>query len=440
MTEKVLNDDEATALYGVTDPDTGVVIPNVTISNWGPARNRTDQRLVDVAKLANALRVYPVDDDPLAVGVRAGRCTIGDVVYSYIGQDPAVSGLTNNDTTYVWAQDNGADALEIASNIDATGWPTTPHIKLAEVVVTDGLIEQIVDRRSDTMLCRPATTAAMAAYGAWAIDGDGARTNGGGLVGDVLLTQADAAMAQVWDETTAAFLQLDGSSAGAGYTSDDQLLPDTPVVNDAAYFGHTVPFFELALDIATNAVHSGDALIWEYWDGDSWETLTLARDHTDTTAQDGLRSFQQSGAIHFVPPADWAANTINSQSAYWIRCRVTDALVTTAPVTNSVQHDTVTPLAGWAAPFGLEVIAIRAVDATTGAVHAANDVKFVLANFTSGRHSGELTWGTGKRSQSWPGLSLIAVKDDVLGVVVTQEDSMNEPVNVMIELTIIPTG
>ena len=446
MTEKVLTDDQAAALYGTTDLETGVVYPSVTASNWGPPRNRTDARMIDVARLANALRVYPVEGDPLAVGVRQGRCVISGVTYAYAGEDPAVSSLTNNDTTYIWAQDDGGGSLEIASAIDATGWPTTKHLKLAEITTSSGEITGIVDRRSESMLTAGSTdivltiTMAMAVFGAWAIDGDGAATNGGGLVGDALVSTFGLSYNVVWDEDQAEYQRVFESSSGAGYSNDLQMFPDTPAIDDAVYFAMDVPFCEFAIPFTTPATYSGNSLAWEYWNGTSWTALTLVHDNTNAASNSGAQSFQRDGAIHFIPPADWATTTVNDTAAYWIRCRVTAASITTVPISNSAAHKRVSPRDGWLAPEDLTITAIRAVDATTGTLHAANPIKFILMNFTSGAHTGELTWATGQRADQWTGLSLACAAGDELGVLVTQEDGTDEPVNVMLELTATVTG
>jgi hypothetical protein len=56
---------------------------------------------------------------------------------------------TDNDTTYIWmSYDN-----TIGSDIDGNGWPSTEHIKLAEIDVdADGVITDIRDLRGGTFL------------------------------------------------------------------------------------------------------------------------------------------------------------------------------------------------------------------------------------------------------------------------------------------------
>lgn len=283
----------------------------------------------------------------------------------------------------------------------------------------------------------------MAAFGTWAIDGDGAETNGGGIVGDVTLTEAEVDLAKVYDNGTTTYANLADSDDLVGWAAAYQLTADaaSEEINDAAYFGKTTPFCEIAFDLAGGAsqvaTFGGDAFTWEYWDGAAWSALTVI-DRTDTTAGDGKRSFQQSGAIHFEPPSDWAKTTVDSENVYWIRCRVTAVQVTQTPITDTKEHQYVSSADGFTVPFNCRITGIRTSDGTTGTLHTAADVKFILMNFTSGEHSGELTWAQDKRSDSWSSLELDCNAGDVLGVVVVQEDGTNEIINGVAELTVTP--
>jgi hypothetical protein len=143
--EKALTDSQAIALQGTTDSSTGVVLPTVSQNNWAANFYRFAQRVIDSLVRANDLRVFEVEGNADAVGIRPGRRRAGSTVINYLGQDPAVDSLTNNDTTYIWILLNGS----IASAVDGTGWPAAPHFKLAEVTMVDGAITAIVDRRAE---------------------------------------------------------------------------------------------------------------------------------------------------------------------------------------------------------------------------------------------------------------------------------------------------
>lgn len=104
------------------------------------------QRLV--APLS-ALMVVESSTAANAVYVLPGRCQIDGTALAWAGGD--LTGLANNDTTYIWAYKSGSAVL-INKAVDGTGWPGGLHIKLAEVTVTAGAITAIVDRRTEIWL------------------------------------------------------------------------------------------------------------------------------------------------------------------------------------------------------------------------------------------------------------------------------------------------
>ena len=56
---------------------------------------------------------------------------------------------TNNDTTYIWLNSDNT----IGSAVDGTGWPTTEHLKLAEIDVnSSGVITAVRDLRGQALL------------------------------------------------------------------------------------------------------------------------------------------------------------------------------------------------------------------------------------------------------------------------------------------------
>lgn len=438
MGEAYRSDAEHAALSGTT-PGAGLTVPATDTDPWVVARAKFDGRLADAMVPLTALEVYKDTTGDLKFGVRAGQFMDGDTVVNYAGATNQAA--TNTATNYIYL--TAAGTLTVST----TAFPdprTTPHIPLAEIVCAGGVFSiddgDITDRRPRSLFQVQGRTRrfCLAAFGTWAVDGDGAETNGGGIIGDVTLTEAAAALCKVYDVGTTTYANLSASGDLTGWAANYQLTADaaSEAINDAAYFGGSVPFCEIALDIATGGVYGDDAFTWEYWDGDSWETLTLSYDSTDTTANDGLRSFQQDGAISFVPPSDWASSTIDSQAAYWIRARVSAVQVTTTPKTNNKEHEIVTTADGATAPCACRITGIRAVDAAT-TLHTATDVKFCLLNFTTGEHSGELTWAQDLRADSWASLTMDCAAGDSLGVLVTQEDGANEALNVLLEITAV---
>lgn len=103
-------------------------------------------------------------------------------------------------------------------------------------------------------------------------------------------------------------------SPGSGSSNDVPLLPSSPALNDAFYFGGLAVFEEIEMDIDTAGTTY--VLTWEYWNG-AWTSLAVT---------DGTNSFQTAGwnRIKFTAPGDWATTTINTQGPfYYVRARVT---------------------------------------------------------------------------------------------------------------------
>lgn len=99
------------------------------------------------------------------------------------------------------------------------------------------------------------------------------------------------------------------------------LLGTNPTVNKAAYFGSktsdtNVPggtFSGVVFDVTQIAQDL--TIVWEYWNGSSWATLTV---------QDSSNGFRimGGGSVHWVIPATWATTTVNGVLGYWVRARI----------------------------------------------------------------------------------------------------------------------
>lgn len=111
-------------------------------------------------------------------------------------------------------------------------------------------------------------------------------------------------------------------------TGDDvEVLPATPAVDDAVYFGlASGTFGQVDLNITTQGAGTW-TIQWQYWNGTAWTALSGVTDGTTGfTATTGIKS------VTFTIPSDWAKNTVDSVNAYWIRANVTAyTSVTTAP-------------------------------------------------------------------------------------------------------------
>ena len=278
----------------------------------------------------------------------------------------------------------------------------------------------------------------------------------GGLAGldaalDITATEATNTYCKSYNHDNTKFANLDVTNVQGEWTNAYQLFPDAEAENDACYFAADVAFCELWFDINTVATYNGAAAsqIWEYSQGSSgWATLTLSADTTDVGgAALGQQPFGSDGCITFVPPVDWAVETVDSLAdKYWVRCRCTAAVdITQIPTMDNLEHHVVTPTDGAVVPFKCNVYAIRATDGIVGQMHTTNDVKMVFMNFTKGTYSLELTWSQDKRTDRWTTTALKAASagvdcdaGDVVGFLCTQEDGAQDITNAVIELDVTP--
>lgn len=279
----------------------------------------------------------------------------------------------------------------------------------------------------------------MSVYGPWIIDGDGAETNGGGLVGATpTLTVGPDSSAFVLDGGV--YAQF--AAPGAGYTSPYQFLPDVPVNGDGIGFGLVgqIKFPEIAVHVTTPMASTGPWATWRYWHQGAadWFPLTIAYDGTNATVHDGTRPFEQSGAITFVPPAGWSPRDyIGGGWTMWAECWVADATkVGAVSGKSNANHAIVTPDGGLTVRKFFYCSTLRLSDAAI-TLHTTSDVKFLLWNYTQGIGSGELTFAQDKRSQIFTFPEMANGEGSVLGVIVTQSDGtpvVNPPWNCLIEL------
>ena len=284
-----------------------------------------------------------------------------------------------------------------------------------------------------------------AVFGPWAIDGDGAETNGAGLVGaKPVLTQQATTYAKVSDNGV--FSNLAVTAGQPGYTNNYQMFPDVPVAGqDYVYFGADLPFIEIAWDLSVPAIYNSTGVLqWSYWDESSpgWTSNSAQYDGTHASTHNGSLAFTRDGAAVFYVFDEWGLSTIDGQSAYWLRCGIANgkaANMTQIPRMNSKRHEIVTPYAGWVCPVSGNITGLRwsngAINLNTG------QVRFVLFNYTRGTsyNVSEITLDASYRSgrQTFtPTWGVTA--GDVFGCVCVIEDGTNEPFNVFLELFITP--
>jgi hypothetical protein len=138
-------------------------------------------------------------------------------------------------------------------------------------------------------------------------------------------------------------LVLKSGEAFTDYTAEAQsdtlddvpLLPGSPVVDDAVFWGCDNPCRIVTFDIDTAGVNDL-TLVWEYWDGDSYEALTGVTD--DTNDFTGLGRATTSWDM----PSDWASTTVTGTAvdSFWGRARVSAVVSeTTQPLAGRVYYE-----------------------------------------------------------------------------------------------------
>lgn len=96
--------------------------------------------------------------------------------------------------------------------------------------------------------------------------------------------------------------------------------------DDVLYIGKRTPFAQLGIDVNVASVGYTNPL-WEYWDGNAWQTLALASGDGD---------FESDETITWNVPGDWAQTTVNGELAYWIRFSQDAAAPATPATINSL--------------------------------------------------------------------------------------------------------
>ncbi len=170
----------------------------------------------------------------------------------------------------------------------------------------------------------------------------------------------DVAIGHVWqvdDDGGPGFVDETTDANDVG-DADWTIFTAAEDVADYVAIGYSEQFGGVVFDNTNGTAGTNGVVVWEYWDGDSWEVLTNVTDGT-TGFTAGVSDGQ---TLTFDIPTDWAAQVINgSASLFYIRARIT-TVFTVDPVYDQ----------GFILPAGAEV--------GTGSVYESdidtNDVLF----------------------------------------------------------------
>lgn len=150
---------------------------------------------------------------------------------------------------------------------------------------------------------------------------NGGSANKGGFTWDAASPHPHEALGgrdltKVWEYDTSVY--NDFTAAAANFTTADVTLTNS--IGAIWYFGYDVPFENITFLVSTAS--NGGTVVWEYWNGTAWTTLTgSGQDLTATGAR----------VRWWTIPTDWTAYAVSSVTKYWVRYRVSATFVT-APV------------------------------------------------------------------------------------------------------------
>jgi hypothetical protein len=125
-------------------------------------------------------------------------------------------------------------------------------------------------------------------------------------------------------------------SANLSTSTAFDLFPDDAAIDDAIYFGRIKEFKNIKFYVGTAFAATSVTFVWEYYDGSSWQTLSV----TDNT--NGFTNLGENEVTWNVPH-DWDHGpVINSiYMVYWVRCRISAINTPTEGGAQSTQKVTI---------------------------------------------------------------------------------------------------
>ncbi|MFW6059382.1 MAG: hypothetical protein ACODAQ_04330 [Phycisphaeraceae bacterium] len=142
-----LTSDQIESLVGTRHASTGIEYPPIGLQPYYEWLVRTLHLLTESS--CGALRVARDDGNDTTVRIAPGRLSISGAALAYPGGTQDLSAYNNN-TALLWLEDDSGSAV-LGVDASANGWPVDPHIKLAEVILAEGVITDILDRRFETI-------------------------------------------------------------------------------------------------------------------------------------------------------------------------------------------------------------------------------------------------------------------------------------------------
>lgn len=255
----------------------------------------------------------------------------------------------------------------------------------------------------------------------------------GVLLGAIGQQAVGKAVAQ--DYAAAETVLTDETAGANNATANDMtFFPASPAQNDAYYFGYASKFFGVDITIGTKAVSAVMTVVWEYWNGSAWATLTPTLDETSALLLDGTGAKK----MRFVPPAAWAAKaslgTVTG-SYYWIRARISEfTSIGTVPLGTRAYVRPLNSGTGLKWHGDGSIVTVNWQFLTKSGSTA--DSKFLLVNLTRGTCD-DFTITKATASGQATGLNLGVAAGDQIALVQIAEDGSTEFANGWLELFMV---
>lgn len=116
-------------------------------------------------------------------------------------------------------------------------------------------------------------------------------------------------------------LYTDDGGAFSANKYDTAAFPyfaDDAAVNDAVYFGSgDNTWHAIKVNVGTAFAATSETFAWEYYNGSSWTAVSSLSDGTSEFGNTG------SSDVTWTLPSNWATVSVNSQTKYWVRVRIT---------------------------------------------------------------------------------------------------------------------
>jgi uncharacterized repeat protein (TIGR01451 family) len=148
---------------------------------------------------------------------------------------------------------------------------------------------------------------------------------------DTVLSMRTSSLSQLSHDRFLRLWHYNGASylSKGDYYSSNTNFTFGAKTGEIVYCGYHNPFDEVAMTV-TAAAGGNFTALWEYWNGASWQPLTVAGDTTS--------GYVKTGAVTFTVPANWKRTNVNGLPLFWARLRCT--AVGAAPQFNGIKPPT----------------------------------------------------------------------------------------------------